>query len=324
MRPVAAQHARRPRPHDVRTALVERAHPERPRVGIGVQEAEREARVLRRVQVVPVRGGGAGQVVEAVAGAEVGNLAATAGALGLVDEAAHLVHQVAHQLARASDRHRRRVHAAVPADLVEPDRRVAPEAPERSAHDAVRDPRRQLRREPERRARLPGHGQPVGHLLVDHQVLDGAVEPAGRVPLVGGAGAGLAEPRLAAQLLGDPQRPVVAPRRPGVPGHRGDGMDQQHVGLDHRLGGRVGPARFAPQRVHAGLHAVDEGPIGGGIPAGGRRRGQRRAGPPQPAREQPAEREPRRGQELAAVQPRRGRSCRRVLIRQADEGTNPR
>ena len=152
VRPVARQHALGPRAHDAGAPGVQRRHAGVARLPVGDQEAADDVRVLGGVEVVLVRLRRLGEIVEAIARAEVGHRRAVHRARRAVDEALELQQQLAVQvLAVAAHRRRRLVHPRVPVDLVQPQRRPAPEGARGRGDDAVGD---QVRGAPGR-ARAP-------------------------------------------------------------------------------------------------------------------------------------------------------------------------
>ena len=172
VRPVARQHPLGPRAHDPRARRVQRRHPGVARLPVGDQEPADDVRVLGGVEVVLVRLGSLGEIVEAVARAEVGHGRAVHRARRAVDEALELQQQLPVQvLAVAAHRRRRLVHPRVPVDLVQPQRRPAPERARGRADDAVGDQVRGGLVEPERLPRAPRDRQRPRDLGVDHQVL---------------------------------------------------------------------------------------------------------------------------------------------------------
>ena len=227
-----------------------------------------------------------GEVVEAVAAAEVGDGRAAHRLARAVDEAADLLQQLGVQvLLVAADGRGGDVHARVPVDLVQPQRRPLPELAVDGRDDAVGDQvgGRWSRPSASRACQATISGQAISvsttrcwmPLLAADAVL-----PAGLVAL--GAGAGLRDPRRAlAQRVDQRPRAVVAARRAGVAGERRRGVREQQVRAQHRALGRVGVA--VPVAVELILHAVGERPVGGvverapGRAASGLRQGSPRA-----------------------------------------------
>ena len=174
-----------------------------------------------------------------------------------------------------------RVHQRVPVDLIEPDRRVAPERAARGVVDRVAELRDGRLGELELLARLVGVDEAVDHLGVEHEVLAAVarghrVHEAGRVDL---AGAGLRGHVGSAgdEPLGEPARAGVVARGALMSAQRRHRVRQQQ----HRVGHRVGAAATAvvvavalvPGSVEALLHAVGERPVAGVVVRGGRERG---------------------------------------------------
>ena len=152
-----------------------------------------------------------------------------------------------------------RVQLRVPVELVDEQGREAPAGMARAPVDRRHDPSRGGRREAERAARLPRQGERLRDLRVQRDVVALArvhpSRPAHR-PAVRRRRAGKQEHRPARHAVDEAARPLVLPRRPGVPAQRGDRVQQQQVGVGPR-GGAV-----ATRDVHAVV----------GVPSGRQRR----------------------------------------------------
>ena len=177
------------------------------------------------------------QVVEAHAGAEVADPRAAGARLG--EEALELQVQVALEQGVVAGHGRvGGVHQRVPVDLVQPDRRVAPELAARGAVDRVADLLDRRCRQLQRLAGAVGVHETIDDLGVEDEVLAAGraahrVHPAGRVGL---AVAGLGHVRRAAdEPLGKNPRAVVVAGGAGVAVHRGDGVGEQEHRVRHRL-----------------------------------------------------------------------------------------
>ena len=128
--------------------------------------------------------------------------------------------------------------------------------------------------------RAPRDRQRPGDLGVHDQVLDAAavqpVAPARHVALR--ARGRLRHPRRpVAQRVDQRPRPVVAPRRAGVPRQRRRRVREQHVRVEHRArrAGTESPSQYWSSDV---LHAVRERPVGGVVGERGGRGGGRARG----------------------------------------------
>ena len=204
---------------------------------------------------------GARQVVEAVGRPEVRDRGARHRLVRAVHEPAQLLEQLVVQAGLVpADLRGRRVHAHVPAGLVEPQRRPAPELTRGGGDDAVGD---QVPVHAERFPRAPRVQQPPDDLGVHHQMLDAAagqpVPPPGHVALRSGRRA-LHPRRPVAQLVHERPRAVVAPRRARVARERRRGVGEQHRRVEHRA---LRPVHaVAPERVQRVLQPVRERPVG--------------------------------------------------------------
>ena len=196
------------------------------------------------------------------------------------EEAAQLQGHVALQQRRVPrDRRVGRVHQRVPVDLVQPDRRVAPEGAVRGAVDRVADSVHRRVRELELTTGAVGVDEAVDDFGVEDEVLRSAaghrVHPAGRVRLA--RGGRVRERAGGHELGGERAGALVVAGEALVVLHRGDAVGQQHHRVGHRLDAAAAELEVAGVRVPLGverlLHAVGEGPVvgvgvRGGVAAG--------------------------------------------------------
>ena len=173
MRPVARDHAPRPHAHAREVGAAD-VHPGGAALVEEARDRDDDVRVLGGVDVQAGRqrttAGGSGSARPAR-----GCRRRAPWPPDAAHEAPDLQREVvAQQVVAAVDGRRGGVHQPVPVDLVETDRRVAPEPPGHRAADAVLDSGDGRGGEVELAARAPGGDEPVDHLGVEHEVLVGA------------------------------------------------------------------------------------------------------------------------------------------------------
>jgi hypothetical protein len=190
-----------------------------------------------------------------------------------VDEAHELPAQVALEVDRvAGGEGRGVVDLAVPVDLVQPQRRIAPVRALGDAAQAILHLHLHGRVDPERVARDPRHREAVGDLAVHHQVLRRPLvahrgDPAGLVRLAAGRRIGhRLDPRRGLhELRRDAAPPPVLPRGALVAAQGGCRVHEQHVGVEHRVdrrgAGLVAVERRAPRVVEPPRELVGEVPV---------------------------------------------------------------
>ena len=158
------------------------------------------------------------------------------------------------------------VHRDLPVELVEPDRRPAPPWARGHPPDLVTDAGHRVRLEPEDLARPVGLGQALRRFAAEDLVHDRVLRPAAPArTLVARIGAGewALGPRLRpGQEPGDRPRALIVARRPDVPMSRGDGEDQQLVGVDLRRGRAmqrvIAAGALVPAHVEVRLQTIGD------------------------------------------------------------------
>ena len=272
MRPVAGQRAAHPGAQQPEPRPRRPRHPARPGRRVEADGAQHDVRVLGGIDVLGDAPRPVGEIVEAQSRAEVAR--GPPARPDPVEEPAEVAPQAAgEQRGALLDDGLGGEDLDVPVDLVAPQRRPAVGAAAREAADPGADARDRAPRQRELAAGEVRPRQRADDLRLEH----------GRA----------LRPPVRARHPGR-SRPLAPHRPPGQPGRerpgaaavvrrapaRGDGLDQQHVGVDRRLRAAavrdVVAAALVPHRVEPVLEPRREREVGRGLRGGDRRRGERR------------------------------------------------